>query len=62
MDTLLTIQDLAQLFQRSERQLYRDMAAKRFPRPTITLGKQKRWRREDIQAFIANGGKLPRTK
>ena len=58
---MLTIQDLAQLFQRSERQLYRDMAAKRFPRPIITLGKQKLWRREDIEVFIANGGKL-RTK
>lgn len=59
---LLTIEDLARIFQRSERQLYRDLAAGRIPAPTITLGKQKLWRWQAIEVFLDAGGRRSRTK
>lgn len=51
---LIDIQQLAVLLGRSVASLERDQAAGRLPAP-VRIGGSKRWRRADIEAWVAAG-------
>lgn len=51
---LIDIKELAVLLRRSEASLERDQAAGRLPRP-VRLGGSRRWRRTEVEAWVAAG-------
>jgi predicted DNA-binding transcriptional regulator AlpA len=51
---LVDLRELARLLARSEASLLRDVAAGRLPDP-VRIGRSTRWRRTEIEAWIAAG-------
>jgi predicted DNA-binding transcriptional regulator AlpA len=58
---LLDIHTLAALLTRSVASLERDQAAGRLPAP-VRIGRSKKWRRSDIEAWVAAGCPARRAK
>jgi excisionase family DNA binding protein len=52
MDTLITVQDVAEILCVSTRQVYASVAAGRLPKPVKLGHRTTRWKATDIQAYL----------
>jgi len=58
---LIPAEELARLLQVSTRTLWRQLSARRIPKP-VRIGGSVRWRLEEVRTWIAEGCPLPQAR